>query len=168
MKEKLEQIKTVFSDDAFVQTCLEAENEEAVQKLLADKGVEMSLTEIEMMKEMIAQIAEGGISQEFIENLPANGELTEEDLAEVAGGDGNPLFNYFFDGDKISYDEYIANLGELDVYKSLNAKGWGTVVGGVLLAGGAAYGICKACGVDVEGGVSKAWNWVSDKVTSRW
>ena len=91
MNEKTEQIKAAMADEAFVKSCIEAENEEAVQKLFADKGIEMSLTEIELMKEMVGAVAEGKISEEQLEKLANGGELSEEELEEAAGG-GLSLF----------------------------------------------------------------------------
>ena len=86
MKERTEQLKAVLSDEAFVRTLLAAENEEAVQKMLADKGVEMSLTEIELMGEMIVELEEGRITQEQLEKLSQCGELSEDELEAAAGG----------------------------------------------------------------------------------
>ena len=158
MNEKTEQIQALMADEAFVKSCIEAENEEAVQKLFADKGVEMSLTEIELMKEMVCAVAEGKVTEADLEKLSSCGELTEDELEEAAGGD---LYEFF----------HIAR------YVGDNCAGWElrtgriaglSIVGGLLVAGGAAYGICKACGVDVEEGIKSAYNWVADKVTSRW
>ncbi|MBR3630957.1 MAG: hypothetical protein IKN55_10890 [Oscillospiraceae bacterium] len=81
-----EKLREVLADEAFVKSCIEAENEEAVQKLLADKGVEMSLTEIELMKEMFSAVADGKITGEQLEQLSKAGELSEEELEEAAGG----------------------------------------------------------------------------------
>ena len=172
MNERIPLMRSVFSDEAFVNACIEAENEEAVQKLFADKGVEMSLTEIELMKEMVCAVGEGKITEEQLETLANGGELSEDELADAAGGNIiDTFFNYFtssgmpIDGDQ--YREYIA--AGCNSTRSLSGAGWGAaIVGGLVVAGGAAYGICKACGVDVEGGIKSAYNWVADKVTSRW
>ena len=94
MNNRNEQIKKVLSDEAFVKTLLEAENEEAVQKMLADKGVEMSLTEIELMGEMLDANAKGILNMEAVEKFANGGELSEEELEEAAGG--NWFTNLFY------------------------------------------------------------------------
>ena len=64
-----EKLREVLADEGFVKSCIEAENEAAVQQLFADKGVEMSLTEIELMKEMIGAVTDGRITGEQLEKL---------------------------------------------------------------------------------------------------
>ena len=86
-----EKLKAVMADEAFVKSCIEAENEAAVQQLFADQGIEMSLTEIELMKEMIGAVADGRITGEQLEKLSQAEELSEEELAEVAGGEYGAL-----------------------------------------------------------------------------
>ncbi|MBR3630964.1 MAG: hypothetical protein IKN55_10925 [Oscillospiraceae bacterium] len=81
-----EKLREVMADEAFVKSCIEAENEEAVQKLFAGKGIEMSLTEIEIMKEMVGAVADGKISEEQLEKLSQAGELSEDELEQAAGG----------------------------------------------------------------------------------
>ena len=120
MNERNEQIKKVLSDEAFVKTLLEAENEEAVQKMLADKGVDMSLTEIEIMSELIEGLQDGKISAEQLEQLSKNGELSEEDLETAAGG--SDIWGNLSDAIKalkeltvnISNEEYASALKSID------------------------------------------------------
>ena len=57
-----------------------------MQKLLAGKGVEMSLGEIEIMDELLTELQEGKITVEELEKLTACGELSEDELSTVAGG----------------------------------------------------------------------------------
>jgi lactobin A/cerein 7B family class IIb bacteriocin len=66
-----EKIKELFSDEAFVDSILEMETPEEVQKALSDKGVELSLEEIGTIKDTLAS---------------SDGELSENELEEVAGG----------------------------------------------------------------------------------
>ncbi|MBR3630963.1 MAG: hypothetical protein IKN55_10920 [Oscillospiraceae bacterium] len=85
MNERTEQFKAILADEAAVRDCLAAENAGTVQKILADKGLEMSLEEIEALGSLLADYAAGKISTEQIEKA-AGGELTEDELAQAAGG----------------------------------------------------------------------------------
>ena len=51
-----EQLKKLFSDDAFVASILEMETAEEVQKSLADKGLELSLDEIAIIKNTLNSV----------------------------------------------------------------------------------------------------------------
>ena len=73
-----EQLKELFSDEAFVTSILELETVEEVQKALADKGLELSIDEIITIKNTLAN---------------EETELSEDDLENVAGGG---LFEIFF------------------------------------------------------------------------
>ena len=86
MNDRIEKIKAAMSDEAFVKACIEAENEEAVQKLFAEKGVEISLTEIEQMKEMLNDVLDGKITEEQLNKMANGGELSEDELEQAAGG----------------------------------------------------------------------------------
>ena len=66
-----EQLKKLFSDDAFVASILEMETAEEVQKSLADKGLALSLDEIAIIKNTLN-------SEET--------ELSEDDLKNISGG----------------------------------------------------------------------------------
>ena len=66
-----EQLKKLFSDDAFVASILEMETAEEVQKSLADKGLELSLDEIAIIKNTLN-------SEET--------ELSEDELKNISGG----------------------------------------------------------------------------------
>jgi hypothetical protein len=74
-----ERIKEVFSDEEFVKELFSKETPEEAQALLAEKEIDMSIDELVKIKDLVAaklQAAENGESTE----------LTEEDLADVAGG----------------------------------------------------------------------------------
>ena len=66
-------IQEVFSDEAFVTTLFEAETAEEVQALVKEKGLEISLEEIEAIKSQLAKVNSG-------EGLSA------DELDDVAGG----------------------------------------------------------------------------------
>ena len=67
------QVKEAMKDQAFAKQLLEAETVEAAQKVFASRGIEFSLEEVEA-------IAAG------LRATEANGELSAEDLDDVAGG----------------------------------------------------------------------------------
>ena len=74
-----ERIKEVFSDEEFVKELFSKETPEEAQALLAEKEIDMSIDELVKLKDLVAaklQAAENGESTE----------ITEEDLADVAGG----------------------------------------------------------------------------------
>lgn len=66
-----QQIKELFSDEAFTASILEMETPEEVQKALSDKGLELSLEEISTIQNSL---------------LNNEGELSEDELENVAGG----------------------------------------------------------------------------------
>ena len=67
-------MKELTSDENFVNSLLALTKASEVQAALSEKGVELSLGEIEMMRDAIVQQQSTGE------------ELTEEELGEVAGG----------------------------------------------------------------------------------
>ena len=80
-----ERIKEVFADEEFVKELLSKEALEEVQALLAEKDIDVSVEDLVKIKDLIvkkAQEAENGVSAE----------LTEEDLADVAGGSAAAVF----------------------------------------------------------------------------
>lgn len=64
-------IKEIFSDQAFVESLMEMENAEDVQAAIADKGIELTLNDIEALRAQLSNTSE---------------ELSEDDLENVAGG----------------------------------------------------------------------------------
>ena len=73
-KELETKIREALSDEAFVKRLFAMEEPEQVQAALAEKEIELSVPDIIKLKDMLVQ-AES-----------KNGELTEEDLADVSGG----------------------------------------------------------------------------------
>lgn len=70
-------IKEVFSDETFVKQLLEQEEPEQVQALLAEKKIEVSIKEIEIIRNLIIKHCNGELNME---------ELSEADLEAVSGG----------------------------------------------------------------------------------
>ncbi|MBR3631008.1 MAG: hypothetical protein IKN55_11145 [Oscillospiraceae bacterium] len=161
MNKRNEQIKAVMSDEAFVKSCIEAENEEAVQKLFADKGVEMSLTEIELMKELIGAAADGTLTGEQLEKLANGGELSEDELLEVAGGAGPSLLS---ESDLLPIVRKTMN----EVAKKTGSSGKiiGGIAAGVVAVGAIGYGVYKFSD-EIASGAETAYGWVKENIT-RW
>ena len=67
-----EKIKEVFSNEKFVKSLMELNTPEEVQKALSEKDIDLSVDEIKKIAELLQK--------------KANGELTDEDLENVAGG----------------------------------------------------------------------------------
>ena len=83
-----ERIKEIFSDEEFVKELLSRETPEEAQELLAEKDIDVSIEELVKLKDLIIaklQAAESGESAE----------LTEDDLADVAGGTIIPTLVFF-------------------------------------------------------------------------
>ena len=70
-----EKIKKVFSNEKFVKRLLEQKSPQAVQELLEEKDIFLSLDELEKIKKLI------NLKLEFTYE-----ELSEDDLFVVAGG----------------------------------------------------------------------------------
>lgn len=93
-KEKLTEI---FSDKEFVKSFFEPKNEEEVQKVLKEKGINLSLQEIQKIREILIQ--------------KKNGELSDEELEAVSGGG---LLEWLKDVQVISdMIETISDIGEV-------------------------------------------------------
>lgn len=77
MEEKQVKLEELMKDKAFVDAIFSKETSEEVQKLFAEKGVELTMEEVEGLAAAILQAAPEG-----------NGELSENALDSVAGGIG--------------------------------------------------------------------------------
>ena len=75
MKEEQAKLEELMKDEAFVNTMFSKENSEEVQKLFAEKGVALTMEEVESLASAILQAAP-----------VENGELSEDALDSVAGG----------------------------------------------------------------------------------
>ena len=68
-------MKELLADETFSRQLIAAESEEEVQKMLADKGVSLSLDEIKAIGDLLDKHAGND-----------DGTLSEDDLEQVAGG----------------------------------------------------------------------------------
>lgn len=75
MEEKQAKLEELMKDEAFLDAMFSKESSEEVQKLFAEKGVELTMEEVEGLAAAILQAAPEG-----------NGELSEDALDSVAGG----------------------------------------------------------------------------------
>ncbi|MBR3631013.1 MAG: hypothetical protein IKN55_11170 [Oscillospiraceae bacterium] len=160
MNERTEQIKAAMSDEAFVKSCIEAENEEAVQKLFAGRGIEMSLTEIELMAELITAMADGTMTGEQLETLANGGELDENALASAAGGGAGGITSL----------PAIAEQQMAKISKQYGGGSAGKIIGGIaagiVAVGAIGYGVYKFKD-DIASGAETAYGWVKENIT-RW
>lgn len=82
MNEEL--LKEVLSDTDFAQSLLEMESPEDVQSALKNKGVDLSLEDITTIQNILANQAEGELSEDDLENV-AGGSLTIMSAIGIAG-----------------------------------------------------------------------------------
>ncbi|MBR3631193.1 MAG: Nif11-like leader peptide family natural product precursor [Mogibacterium sp.] len=80
-----EAMNKVFSDEAFMKELLAADSAESAQKMLEDKGVNMSIDEITQLGEYAEKVISGEITAEEIQAQESD-ELSDDDLENVAGG----------------------------------------------------------------------------------
>ena len=73
-----ERIKEIFSDEEFVVELLGLENPEDAQALLKTKGIDLELDQVRKMGEIINKQLNAVTTEE--------GEISEEELEDVAGG----------------------------------------------------------------------------------
>lgn len=81
----ISKIKELMTDEAFVKELLETEEVADVQSKLASRGVELTEEEIKKLGQEIAKAADGAYTIEQLEAM-ANGELSDDELEDVAGG----------------------------------------------------------------------------------
>ena len=80
-----QKLNEVLADEAFVKELLLMQKPEQVQEALEDRGVELSLDEIEKMGAFIRKVQTGEISKEQVQKM-ADGELSEDEMEQVSGG----------------------------------------------------------------------------------
>ena len=73
-----EKLQEVFSNEDFVKELLAKETPEEVQEMLAEKDIEVTIEEIKETRKILIKKVE--------QQTSADGELTDEDLEDVAGG----------------------------------------------------------------------------------
>lgn len=78
MDQKLKQLQAkVETDKGLAEKLFSLENPQDVQSLLKEQGLDFSLEEIDMLKEALVKA---------LEKSSTGGELTDDDLEDVAGG----------------------------------------------------------------------------------
>ena len=85
----VDKLKEVFSDEAFVKSLFELESAGEVQAALKEKGIEFSEEEIISIRDFLLKVEESDITKEQLEKWTVqleDGELSEEELENVAGG----------------------------------------------------------------------------------
>ena len=70
-------IKEVFADEAFVKQLLEQEEPEAVQALLMERDIDITIDQIVQIRDLVEKHLKGEININ---------ELSEEDLENISGG----------------------------------------------------------------------------------
>ena len=85
MDNRIEKMKELMQDEAFVNELVTKETPEDAQLFFEEHGVEMTLDECRGLYELLDKVANGEISEETLKKA-ADGELTEEELEAVAGG----------------------------------------------------------------------------------
>lgn len=83
----IEKLQECMKDKDFVKELLAQDGKDAAQKFLENKGIELSMTELDEMEKIFAKIASGELSGETLEKA-SNGELSEKELEAAAGGIG--------------------------------------------------------------------------------
>ena len=86
MDNRIEKMKELMNDEAFVKEMLAKETPEDAQIFFEEHGVEFTLDEVRSLYALLEKVANGEISEETLKKA-ADGELTEEELEAVAGGD---------------------------------------------------------------------------------
>lgn len=80
-----EKIKEVFSDDSFVASLMEMETAEDVQAALLEKEIDISLDEIASIRRVLSEQDDGEISDDDLEDV-AGGSLTAVVCGFIIGG----------------------------------------------------------------------------------
>ena len=83
MDNRIEIVRKLVKDEAFLKEFLAKEKIEDVQKLFAENGVELTLDDLRTIGDILNKAASGELTKE---SLGIEGELTEDELAKVAGG----------------------------------------------------------------------------------
>ncbi len=89
----LERMKELLADEAFVKGLLALETAQEVQEALSQKGVELTVEDIELIADFLNRYQAGELTGKEEKAIKAaqsfkDGELSDEELEEVAGGCG--------------------------------------------------------------------------------
>lgn len=87
----INKLKDVLSDKTFVEQLLSMEDEEQVQVALKEKGIDITLQQIDEIKDYIDRYQNNQLSEQEKNLLEAaqkniNGQLSDEELESVSGG----------------------------------------------------------------------------------
>ena len=85
MNENMNKLQEVLKEEGFLEKLAQAESAEAAQAMLKEKGVDMSVEELNQMVELVQKVVNGDMTVEQLEQAQT-GELSEDDLESVAGG----------------------------------------------------------------------------------
>lgn len=85
-----EKLMEVFSDKQFVESLFKMDTPQEVQKALSEKGVDVTVEEIEQARELLIRYENGQLSEKEQSILDmfqkGEGELSDKDLEDVSGG----------------------------------------------------------------------------------
>lgn len=87
MDQNMENFGKVLEDKEFVQQLFAADDVTDVQKMLEERGVELTVDQIESLGDLLIKMESGEIKPETLQSF-SEGELSDDDLEEVAGGFG--------------------------------------------------------------------------------
>ena len=93
MNESYEKLNEVLADEDFVTSLAKADSKETMQRMLKEKGVDVSAEALDIAEKILRDIADKKYTDEQIEAIK-NGELPDELLEQVSGGlflDGNSV-----------------------------------------------------------------------------
>lgn len=82
-------VKKVLSDEAFVKTLSEMDTNEQMQSALAEKGIDLTDKDMEIMRTLFEKVKQGELDAEKLAGLQKkaeDGELSDAELELVAGG----------------------------------------------------------------------------------
>lgn len=82
-------MKAVLSDEAFVKSLFELETAAEVQAALKEKGIDLSEAEVLGIRDLLAKVESGEVSDENLAQWAQqaeSGELSDEVLEQIAGG----------------------------------------------------------------------------------
>lgn len=78
-------IQSLFSNEKFVKELLTKQTAEEAQDFICENGYNISLEEVKMIGEGLRRLSSGELSLDYL-NKAVNGELSEDELEDVAGG----------------------------------------------------------------------------------
>ncbi len=79
-----QKIKEVFSDAAFVEALMNMESAEDVQSAIAEKGIELSVADIEALRVQLSGEGEE-LSEDALENVAGGFAITATVVSAIAG-----------------------------------------------------------------------------------